>query len=68
MKDRRPLTKAELRKLLANSGVDLKGPVLYYCLGGARSGYAWTVHQLTGLPEARNYKGGWDAWGKREGR
>lgn len=67
-KERRPLNAAELRKLLSKHGVDLKKPVVYYCLGGVRSGYAWTVHQLAGLPEARNYKGGWEAWDKREGR
>ncbi|WP_224983907.1 sulfurtransferase [Geomonas agri] len=67
-KERRPLNAAELRKLLTKHGVDLKKPVVYYCLGGVRSGYAWTVHQLSGLPEARNYKGGWEAWDKREGR
>lgn len=65
-KERRPLSGAELRKLLAKHGVDLGKPVVYYCLGGVRSGYAWTVHQLAGLPDARNYKGGWEAWGKRE--
>lgn len=67
-KERKPLNGAELRKLLAKHDVDLKKPVVYYCLGGIRSGYAWTVHQLAGLPEARNYKGGWEAWDKREGR
>ncbi|MBJ6749410.1 sulfurtransferase [Geomonas anaerohicana] len=67
-KERRPLNGAELRKLLTKHGVDLKKPVVYYCLGGVRSGYAWTVHQLAGLPEARNYKGGWEAWDKRDVR
>lgn len=67
-KERRPLNASELRKLLTKHGVDLKKPVVYYCLGGVRSGYAWSVHQLAGLPEARNYKGGWEAWDKRDGR
>lgn len=67
-KERRPLSAPELKKLLARHGVDLSKPVVYYCLGGVRSGYAWSVHQLAGLPEARNYKGGWEAWGKRAGR
>lgn len=67
-KERRPLTGTELRKLLAKHDVDLSKPVVYYCLGGVRSGYAWTVHQLAGLPDARNYKGGWEAWDKRSGK
>ena len=63
--DRRPLPPQELKKLLAKHGVDSSRPVVYYCLGGVRSAYAWTVHQLAGLPEARNYRGGWAAWEKR---
>jgi thiosulfate/3-mercaptopyruvate sulfurtransferase len=64
-KDRRPLAQAELKKLLAKNGVDTSKPIVYYCLGGVRSAYAWTIHQLAGLPEAKNYKGSWAAWEKR---
>lgn len=67
-KDRHPLPAAELKKLLARHGVDSSRPVVYYCLGGVRSAYAWTVHQLAGLPEARNYKGSWAAWEMRSGQ
>jgi len=67
-KEHRPLSPAELKKLLAKHGVDTTRPVVYYCLGGVRSAYAWTVHQLAGLPEARNYKGSWAAWEKRSGQ
>lgn len=63
--DRRPLPPAELKRLLARHGVDSSKPVVYYCLGGVRSAYAWTAHQLAGLPEARNYRGGWEAWQAR---
>jgi thiosulfate/3-mercaptopyruvate sulfurtransferase len=61
-KDRHPLPPAELKQLLAKHGVDTSKPVVYYCLGGIRSAYTWTVHQLAGLPDARSYKGGWAAW------
>jgi thiosulfate/3-mercaptopyruvate sulfurtransferase len=64
-KDRRPLPPAELKKLLARHGVDTSRPVVYYCLGGVRSAYAWMTSQLAGLPDARNYKGSWAAWEKR---
>lgn len=67
-KERRPLPPAELKKLLAKHGIDGSKPVVYYCLGGIRSGYAWTAHQLAGLPAAKNYKGGWEAWEKRSGQ
>lgn len=67
-KDRHPLPAAELKKLLAKHGVDTSKPVVYYCLGGVRSSYAWLTHQLAGLPEAKNYKGSWAAWEKRAGQ
>ncbi len=67
-KDRHPLPAAELKKLLTKHNVDTSRPIVYYCLGGVRSAYAWTVHQLAGLPEARNYKGSWAAWEKRAGQ
>lgn len=67
-KDRHPLPQAELKKLLAKHGVDTSRPVVYYCLGGIRSSYAWLTHHLAGLPEAANYKGGWSAWQKRAGQ
>lgn len=67
-KDRHPLSAAELKKLLAKHNVDTSKPIVYYCLGGVRSAYAWTVHQLAGLPDAKNYKGSWAAWEKRVGQ
>jgi thiosulfate/3-mercaptopyruvate sulfurtransferase len=67
-KERRPLSSAELKKLLVKHGVDTSKPVVYYCLGGVRSAFTWMVHQLAGLPDARNYKGGWAAWEKRTGQ
>ena len=66
--DRHPLPPAELKKLLAKHGVDTSKPVVYYCLGGIRSAYTWTAHQLAGLPDARSYKGGWAAWDIRSGQ
>jgi thiosulfate/3-mercaptopyruvate sulfurtransferase len=62
--DRRPLDPAAFRQLLKDHGVDTGKPIVYYCRGGIRSGYAWMVHQLAGLPDARNYEGGMEAWWK----
>jgi len=67
-KDRHPLPAADLKKLLTKHGVDTSKPVVYYCLGGVRSAYVWTAHQLAGLPDAKNYKGSWAAWEKRTGQ
>jgi thiosulfate/3-mercaptopyruvate sulfurtransferase len=46
-------------------GVDAEKPLVYYCTGGVRSAYAWMVHQLCGLPPARNYGGGMEDWTRR---
>ncbi len=62
--DRHPLNAAAFKQLLKENGVDTAKPVVYYCRGGVRSGYAWMVHRLAGLPDARNYEGGMEAWWK----
>jgi thiosulfate/3-mercaptopyruvate sulfurtransferase len=67
-KDRHPLPAVELKKLLAKNGVTTGKPVVFYCLGGVRSAYAWLTYELAGLPDGRNYKGSWAAWEKRSGR
>jgi thiosulfate/3-mercaptopyruvate sulfurtransferase len=62
--ERRPLSADALKKLLQKEGIDVHKPIVYYCAGGIRSAYAWMVHQLAGLPPARNYEGGFEAWKK----
>lgn len=64
-KDKRLLSADALKQLLQKHGIDLHKPIVYYCSGGIRSGYAWLVHQLAGLPDARNYEGGMEAWNRR---
>ncbi|MBP8985519.1 MAG: sulfurtransferase [Syntrophobacterales bacterium] len=66
--DRRPISPAGLRKLLADHGVDTTRPIVYHCQVGVRSSYAWLVHELSGLPSARNYEGGMAAWQKQISR
>jgi thiosulfate/3-mercaptopyruvate sulfurtransferase len=51
--------------MLEKEGVDLRKPVVYYCTGGIRSGYAWLVHQLGNLPPAVNYEGGTEEWARK---
>lgn len=62
--DRHPLDAIAFRQLLKDNEIDASKPIVYYCRGGIRSGYAWMVHQLAGLPDARNYEGGMEAWWK----
>jgi len=67
-KDRCALDKDSLRKLLESYKVDLAKPIVYYCAGGVRSGYAWTVHSSCGLPPARNYLAGMEQWKRRDSK
>jgi len=67
-RDRRPLSADALKKLLQKEGIDINKPIVYYCAGGIRSAYAWLVHQLSGLPAARNYEGGFEAWKRMSSR
>jgi thiosulfate/3-mercaptopyruvate sulfurtransferase len=62
---RKTLSSDALKLLLQKNGVDLKKPVVYYCSGGIRSGYAWLVHQLSGLPSAVNFEGGTEEWARK---
>nr|BBJ02390.1 hypothetical protein YBY_02380 [Marinobacter nauticus] len=59
-------TKDDLRQMLTNQGIDLDKPVVFYCAGGIRSAYAWTIAQLAGVTNSRNYEGSMEAWEKRE--
>jgi thiosulfate/3-mercaptopyruvate sulfurtransferase len=61
-KERRPIQPLALKNLLTKKGVDTNKTIVYYCSGGMRSGYAWLVHHLSGLPPAKNYEGGYEAW------
>lgn len=62
---RSPIGPQKLKKLLEENGVDPKKPVVYYCTGGVRSGYAWFVHMLTGIGPAINFEGGIEEWNRR---
>ncbi len=59
---RQPISASALSGLLKEHGVSLEKPVVYFCTGGIRSGYAWMVHELAGLPPALNFEGGVEAW------
>jgi thiosulfate/3-mercaptopyruvate sulfurtransferase len=63
-KHRQIITKDELKKLLTKKGVNLDKPVVYYCTGGIRSGFAWMVHELSGIGDAKHFEGGTEEWNK----
>lgn len=61
---KKPINSDELKKLLEKNKIDISRPVVYFCTGGIRSAYAWTVHELAGFPMPVNYEGGTEAWKK----
>ncbi len=66
--DRSPISKEQLVELLRKHDIDPEKPVVYYCSGGVRSAYAWTVHELAGLKRAKNYEGGMETWQRVDSR
>jgi thiosulfate/3-mercaptopyruvate sulfurtransferase len=64
--ERRPIHADDLSALLRAKGIGAERPVVYYCAGGVRSAYAWMVHELSGLPPARNYEGGMEDWKRKK--
>ena len=60
--DRVPLEPSQVLTLLKEHRLDPDRQIVYYCTGGIRSGYAWLVHELAGLPHALNFEGGTAEW------
>ncbi|HSH68886.1 MAG TPA: rhodanese-like domain-containing protein [Deferrisomatales bacterium] len=65
--ERRPLDPVAYQTLLAERGLDPAGFLVFYCTGGVRSAYAWTVHHLATGGPAANFEGGMEAWQRRPG-
>lgn len=62
-KTNKPLSPGAFKQLLAKHGINPEKPVVYFCTGGIRSAYAWTVHSLNAEnSRAINYEGGVEAW------
>lgn len=60
---------AELRKILAASGVDAARPIITYCDSGHLSTGVWFVaHELLGNPNVKVYDGSMHEWTKDAGR
>lgn len=60
---------ADLRKLLANSGVDAGKPIITYCDSGHLSTGVWFIaHELLGNTSVKVYDGSMHEWTKDAGR
>jgi len=58
-------SKKEILALLKTEGVNLDRTTVYYCTGGIRSGFAYTIHEIFDLGPVRNFEGGTEEWFKR---
>lgn len=59
---RTPIPPEAMKALLDRNHVPPGKPVVYYCTGGIRSGWAWMAHTMAGLPPAINLEGGYEEW------
>jgi thiosulfate/3-mercaptopyruvate sulfurtransferase len=60
--ERRIIGREALKDLLKKQGVDMKKPLVFYCTGGIRSGFAWLAATLAGLSSPVNFEGGTEEW------
>ncbi|WP_126664268.1 sulfurtransferase [Haloterrigena salifodinae] len=57
-------SRAELEDLYADYGITGDSEIITYCRIGERSSITWfTLHELLGYEDVRNYDGSWTEWG-----
>jgi len=54
---------SELKKLLADAGIDLDRPAVTYCQSGGRAAMMAFTLELMGAKDVRNYYRSWSEWG-----
>lgn len=57
---------AELRKLLADAGIDLTKPTAAYCQSGGRASVMVFALELLGASRVSNYYASWGEWGNAD--
>jgi 3-mercaptopyruvate sulfurtransferase SseA len=57
---------AEIRRLFAAAGIDLKQPTAAHCQSGGRSSVMVFAMELMGAEKVRNYYAGWSEWGNAD--
>ncbi len=61
-------SRAEILRILRSKGVKPDRPTVYYCTGGVRSGFTYSIHRIYDLGPVRNFEGGMEEWLKRSKR
>jgi thiosulfate/3-mercaptopyruvate sulfurtransferase len=54
---------AEVRRLVAEAGIDADQPIALYCGGGVSASEAFMALRTAGIETARVYDGSWSEWG-----
>jgi thiosulfate/3-mercaptopyruvate sulfurtransferase len=62
-KTKRMKPPGELKKLLADAGIDLNRPAVTYCQSGGRAAMMAFTLELMGAKDVRNYYRSWSEWG-----
>lgn len=57
---------AEIRRMLAERGIDQSSEVVTYCQTHVRSSYVYLVLKALGYDRVRGYPGAWSDWGNAE--
>jgi 3-mercaptopyruvate sulfurtransferase SseA len=56
-------TKAELKLIFADAGIDGSKPIITYCNSGALASiYYYALKEICGFPDVRIYDGSWQEW------
>ena len=55
----------QMRSILTNAGIHLKGPIVTYCTGGVRSAWVYMILRLLNYPTVSNYDGSWWEWSRQ---
>jgi thiosulfate/3-mercaptopyruvate sulfurtransferase len=66
--DGRLLTDDQLKKLMADAGVDLDRPVITSCGSGVSAAVVWLALEVLGKPPVALYDGSWSEWASLPGQ
>jgi thiosulfate/3-mercaptopyruvate sulfurtransferase len=66
--DGRLLADDQLKKLMADAGVDLDRPVITSCGSGVSAAVVWLALEVLGKPPVALYDGSWSEWASLPGQ
>lgn len=58
------IRRTAMEALFRSKHVDPQKPLVFYCTGGIRSGFAWMAAVMNGYPAVMNFEGGTEEWNR----